>query len=102
MEGDRGELITRHIVKSSAPTFPPDEWVHIEVEVHGSNEVICRANGTEVMRYQRPQLDPNDPAAVELLKAGAAKSLSFGFLALQAEGPPVWFRNIELMSLEEQ
>lgn len=97
-----GKLITQHIVKSSAPTFPADEWVHIEVEVHGDEDVIYRVNGAEVLRYQRPQLDPNDPTAVELLKAGAAKYLSFGHIALQAEAQPVWFRNIELMSLEEQ
>ncbi len=33
---------------------------------------------------------------------GAAKLLSYGHIALQAEGQGVWFRNIELKSLEEQ
>jgi len=96
-----GKLITQHIVQSSAPTFPAEEWVRVEVEVHGNEEIIYRINGTEVLRYQRPQLDPADPTAAELFKAGAAKYLSFGHIALQAEGQPVWFRNIELMSLEE-
>lgn len=96
-----GKLVTRHIVESSAPTFPAEAWVRIEAEVHGNDEVIYRVNGAEVLRYQRPQLDPADPTAIELLKAGAAKYLSFGHIALQAEGQPVWFRNIELMSLEE-
>ena len=96
-----GKLITRHIVESSAPTFPAEEWVHIEVEVHGNDDVIYRVNGTEVLRYQRPQLDPADHTADELFKAGANKYLSFGHIALQAEGQPVWFRHIELMSLEQ-
>lgn len=96
-----GKLITQHIVQSTAPTFPAGEWVRIEAEVHGNDEIIYRVNGTEVLRYQHPQLDPKDPRAEEIIKAGAAMQLSFGHIALQAEGQPVWFRNIELMSLEE-
>lgn len=99
-----GKLITQHIVKSSAPTFPAEEWVKAEVEVHGNQEIIHRINGVEVLRYQRPQLDPkNDNApATDLLQAGGNLMLSYGHIALQAEGQPVWFRNIELKSLEKK
>ena len=98
-----GKLVTQHIVKSTAPTFPADEWVKMEIEVHGNEEVIHRVNGVEVLRYQRPQLDPNDnnAPATDLLKAGAPLMLSYGHIALQAEGQPVWFRNIQLKSLEK-
>lgn len=98
-----GKLVTDHIVQSSAPTFPAGEWVKIEIEVRGNEEVIHRVNGKEVLRYERPQLDPEGrvQSAEALFKAGAAKALSFGYIALQAEGQPVWFRNIELKSLEE-
>lgn len=97
-----GKLVTKHIIESTAPTFPPEEWVKVEVEVHGSDEVIHRINGVEVLRYQRPQLDPRDEMApaTPLLNAGANKILNYGHIALQAEGQPVWFRNIELKSLE--
>lgn len=99
-----GKLVTTHIVESKAPTFPAEEWVKIEVEVRGNEEVIHRVNGVEVLRYQRPQLDPRDDnaPASPLLAAGAALQLSYGHIALQAEGQPVWFRNIELKSLESQ
>jgi hypothetical protein len=98
-----GKLVTQHIVESSAPTFPAGEWVKIEIEVHGSEQVIHRVNGKEVLRYQRPQLDPEGRvvSADALFKAGAPKLLDFGHIALQAEGQGVWFRNIELKSLEE-
>ncbi len=97
-----GKLVTQHIIESSAPTFAADEWVRVEVEVHGGEQVIHRINGVEVLRYQKPQLDPRNELApaTELLKVGAAKLLSFGHIALQAEGQPVWFRKIELKSLE--
>ncbi|GAA5121625.1 DUF1080 domain-containing protein [Luteolibacter yonseiensis] len=99
-----GKLVRQHIVASAAPTFPAEEWVKVEVEVHGSEQVIHRINGSEVLRYQRPQLDPRDELApaTDLLKLGSAKILSHGYIALQAEGQPVWFRNIELKSLEDQ
>ena len=98
-----GELVTQHIVKSSAPTFPAEEWVKIEIEVRGNDEVIHRVNGREVLRYQRPQLDPEGrvESAEALIKAGAPRQLGFGYIALQAEGQPVWFRKIQLKSLEE-
>lgn len=98
-----GKLVTQHIINSTSPTFPADEWVKIEVEVRGSDEVIHRVNGVEVLRYQKPQLDPENKIspATELLDLGAAKILSYGHIALQAEGQGVWFRNIELKSLEE-
>jgi Domain of Unknown Function (DUF1080) len=98
-----GQLITQHIVKSSAPTFPAEEWVRVEAEVHGNEEIIHRINGVEVLRYQHPQLDPTckiAPAS-DLTDAGANRMLSFGYIALQAEGQPVWFRKIELLSLEK-
>ncbi|NQX00870.1 DUF1080 domain-containing protein [bacterium] len=96
-----GKLVTAHIVESSAPTFPADAWVKVEVEVRGSEQVIHRINGVEVLRYQRPQLDPRNEMApaTDLLGAGADKILGYGNIALQAEGQPVWFRNIELRSL---
>lgn len=97
-----GQLVTKHIVKSSAPTFPAGEWVRAEVEVRGHDEIIHRINGVEVLRYQHPQLDPtnNNAPATDLIKAGSPLRLSHGHIALQAEGQPVWFRNIELKSLE--
>lgn len=98
-----GALVTQHIVKSTAPTFPPAEWVAIEIEVRGNEEIIHRVGGVEVLRYQHPQLDPEGrvESAEALIRAGAPRQLSFGHIALQAEGQPVWFRNIELKSLEE-
>ena len=98
-----GKKVVQHIVESSSPTFPADEWVKIEVEVRGNDEVIHRVNGQEVLRYQKPQLDPTCriAPAEPLIKAGAPMMLSHGHIALQAEGQGVWFRSIELKSLEE-
>ena len=96
-----GQLFTKHIAKSSSPTFPAEEWVRAEMEVRGHDEIIHRINGVEVLRYQRPQLDPtnNNAPATDQIEAGGNVMLSYGHIALQAEGQPVWFRKIEMRSL---
>ena len=95
-----GKLTTAHIIDAKNSTLSPmDTWVAAEVEVHGNDLVIHRVNGVEVLRYSRPQLDPNDPDAQRLLAAGAPLQLSSGHIALQAESQPVWFRNIRLKLL---
>ncbi|MGJ8695525.1 MAG: 3-keto-disaccharide hydrolase [Verrucomicrobiaceae bacterium] len=98
-----GKLVTDHIVQSSSPNIPADQWVSIEMEVRGDEEIIHRVNGKEVLRYQKPQLDPEGRviATKDLLAAGVPLKLSFGHIALQAEGQPVWFRNIRLKQLEK-
>ncbi|MCF3649869.1 3-keto-disaccharide hydrolase [Synoicihabitans lomoniglobus] len=96
-----GEPTTAHIVDSTSQLFPLDEWVHFEIEVHGHEEVIHRVNGVEVLRYTHPVLDDTDPDAQRLLAAGVPREISFGHIALQAEGQPVWFRNIMIRPLAE-
>lgn len=96
-----GQLNLNHIIDSHDSVLSPmDEWVQVEVEVHGNDEVIHRINGKEVLRYRHPQLDPRDPDAQKLLAAGAPLQVSSGHLALQAESQPVWFRNIRIRLLD--
>lgn len=97
----KGKLLEDHIIDSSSRLFPSDEWIKVEVEVRGNAEVIHRVNGVEVLRYQNPQLDPNDESAQRLLAAGAPLQLSFGHIALQAESQPIWFRNIQIKQLDK-
>jgi hypothetical protein len=96
-----GELVTEHITDSAAELYPPDDWVTAEIEVHGNEEVVHRINGVEVLRYQHPQLDPKEASAQRLLATGASLQLAFGHIALQAEGQPVWFRNIKIRQLDD-
>lgn len=95
-----GKLRTDHIIDSKSKHYPLDEWVTAEVEVRGDREVVHRINGKEVLRYQGPQLDPTDQDAQRLMALGAPLKLSFGHIALQAEGQPIWFRNIKIRPLD--
>jgi hypothetical protein len=97
----KGKMLEDHIIDSSSKLFPVDEWIKVEVEVRGNQEVVHRVNGVEVLRYQHPQLDPKDESAQRLLAAGAPLQLSFGHIALQAECQPIWFRNIQIKQLDK-
>lgn len=95
-----GQFNTDHIINSNSTLSPLNEWVSLEIEVRGSEEVIHRINGVEVLRYKHPQLDPNDRDGQTLLAAGAPLLLSNGHISLQAESQPIWFRNIRIRPLE--
>jgi hypothetical protein len=98
-----GVLIKDHILSSRAPTFPADQWVQIELEIHGDERIIHRVNGKEVLRFEKPVLDPVCPItpAEKLIQVGASIQLTRGHIALQAEGQGVWFRKIEIMELPD-
>lgn len=97
-----GKLNKEHIIDSSSRLYPLGEWVRFEAEVHGSKEIIYRVNGEEVNRLQHPQLDDSDRDAQKMLTQGADKFLGSGYIALQAEAQPVWFRNIKVRALRVQ
>lgn len=89
-----GKIISQHCTDSNSKTFNGDQWVRVEVLVLGDSLVVHYANGEEVMRYEKPQLDP---AKGE--KQG--KLLSSGTISLQGESHPTDFRKIEIINLEK-
>jgi hypothetical protein len=91
-----GKLVTRHCTDSNSLTFPGDQWVSAEVEVHGNGLVIHRINGTEVLRYEQVQLDPNDKNVRGMLKPNQNLMISEGSISLQSESHPVEFKNIQI------
>lgn len=89
-----GKVIKTHCITSGSKTFNGDQWVRVEVLVLGDSLVVHYVNGEEVLRYQRPQLDPiGDEAEGKLLKGGT--------ISLQSESHPVDFRKVEIIDLEK-
>ena len=83
-----GKLIKKHCVKSTSKTYRGEQWVKLEVEVHGSKKIIHRVNGEVVFEYTKPQL--NDGTLLEK-----------GSISMQSESHPCDFRNIEIKVLDE-
>lgn len=96
----QGKLWTQHCTNSNSPTFDGDQWVKVEVEVHGGGVVKHWVNGVEVMHYSEPQYDPSDADAKALL-GEKGLLIEGGSISLQSESSPVDFRNIEILRLKE-
>jgi hypothetical protein len=96
--GDK--LITQHCTNSRSKTYHGDQWVTVEVEVHGNGAIKHIVNGETVLEYEKAQLDEKDPDGRKLIKDGD-KMLSEGFIALQSESHPLEFRKVEILLLEK-
>lgn len=96
-----GKLIEQHCINSKSKTYNGDQWVSVEVEVHGGEIIRHFIDGVEVMHYEKPQLDPRDASYDKLLPPDGNKIISKGTISLQAESAPTDFRKIELLVLDE-
>lgn len=94
-----GKLITQHCTNSTSPTFHGDQWVTVEVEVRGNEQIRHLVNGETVLAYTQPQLDDRDPDGKRLLAAGSPKMLHDGYISLQSESHAVDFRKVEILKL---
>ena len=94
-------LVKTHTIESRAKTYPGDQWVTVEVEVHGGEVIRHIVDGETVLEYEKPQYDDRDPDARKLIRETGGVGLKEGYLALQAESHPVEFRKVEILPLEE-
>ena len=94
-------LIEQHCIVSKSKTYNGDQWVSVEVEVHGNQIIRHFVDGEEVMHYEQPQLDPRDTTFNKLLNLYGDKMITKGSISLQAESHNTDFRKIELLVLEE-
>ncbi len=95
-----GELLTRHCTSSKSKTYHGDQWVTVEIEVHGDRLIKHIVEGETVLEYTHPQLDPNDADAKKLIKNND-KAVRGGYISLQSESHPIEFRKVELLKLAE-
>lgn len=95
-----GQIDKRHCIDSKSKTYKIEEWVNAELIVLGDSLVTHLINGDTVLQYSKPQIGGgvvnNYDKAIKIDK----KPLKEGFIALQSEGQPIDFRNIELLNLE--
>jgi len=94
-----GKIAESHCVTSSAKTYEGEQWVSAELIVYGDSLIQHIINGDTVLQYSKPQIGGGvvnryDPA----IKIDG-KLLSSGYIALQSEGAPIDFRNIQIKDL---
>ena len=94
-----GKLWTEHCTNSISKTYHGDQWVTVEVEVHGDSIIRHIIDGKTVLEYTAPQLDERDANYIKLLPPDGNKLLKKGSISLQAESHPVDFRKVEILNL---
>jgi hypothetical protein len=95
-----GELFTPHCVNSSSKTYDGDQWVRVEVEVHGDEVIRHIVDGQTVLEYSKPQIGGGSVNPVDPTVKVDGTALTGGYIAIQAETGPTDFRKIELLNLE--
>ena len=96
-----GELVTRHCTNSTSKTYYGDQWVRVEVEVHGGKHIRHIVDGQTVIEYDAPQIGGGSVANFDPAVKQDGKLLTEGYICLQSESHPVEFRKVELLPLEE-
>jgi hypothetical protein len=95
-----GQLFTPHCLNSSSKTYDGDQWVRVEVEVHGDELVRHIVDGQVVIEYTKPQIGGGQASPVDPKVKVDGTPLTGGYIAIQAETAPTDFRKIELLDLE--
>jgi hypothetical protein len=95
-----GQLTTRHRTSANSKVYMGDDWVTIEVEVHGGKLIKHILDGETVISYSQPQLNPNDVHSRHLMSQEFPQMLESGYVAIQAETHPTEFKTIEMLPLD--
>ncbi len=96
-----GKVFKTHCLNSTSKTYHGEQWVTVEIEVHGNGVVKHIIDGETVLEYTESQLDERDAHAKELAEKAGTIQLSGGSISLQSESHPVQFRKVEIMVLDE-
>ena len=95
-----GKLHTQHCTNSTSQTYDGDQWVRVEVLVHGDELMRHIINGQTVLEYTKPQIGDGGVSPVDPAVKVDGRPLTSGYIALQAETAEIDFRKVELVNLE--
>lgn len=95
-----GQKDKRHCINSTSKTYNGEQWVKGEIIVLGDSLITHIINGDTVLQYSQPQIGGGVVENYDSAIKQDGKLLKEGFIALQSEGQPVDFRNIQILNLE--
>lgn len=96
----KGRLHTAHCTNSTSKTYDGDQWVRVEVVVHGDEMIRHTIDGQIVLEYTRPQMGGGAAAPVDPKIKVDGTPMTGGYISIQAETAPTDFRKIEVLNLE--
>ncbi len=97
-----GKVDARHCINSAAKTYQPEQWVKCEIVVLGDSLITHIVEGDTVLQYSKPTIGGGVANGFDPGIKVDGTPLKSGFIALQSEGQPVDFRNIQLLNLQKR
>ena len=95
-----GKMYDGHCLNSTSKTYDRDAWVKAELIVLGDSLITHVIDGDTVLQYSKPSMGGGVVAGYDSAIWRPGMPLESGYIALQSEGQPIDFRNIELLELE--
>jgi hypothetical protein len=96
-----GKLFLPHCTSSKSGKYPGDQWVTVELEVHGHGKIRHIIDGKVVLEYEQAQYDEREDYGRKMIAKNGGLQIQGGTISLQSESHPVEFRKVELMILNE-
>ncbi|HSK11633.1 MAG TPA: DUF1080 domain-containing protein [Phnomibacter sp.] len=97
-----GKVDDRHCINSTSKTYLPGQWVKAELIVRGDSLITHIIEGDTVLRYTKPTIGGGVVNRYDTMMKVDGKPLTVGYIALQSEGQPIDFRNIQLKKLQDR
>jgi hypothetical protein len=97
-----GKKYDEHCLNSTSKTYEKDEWVKAELIVLGDSLITQIINGDTVLQYSKPTMGGGVVHGNDNKIWQEGKPLTSGFIALQSEGQPIDFRNVEIKNLAKK
>ena len=94
-----GKLFTTHCINSTSKTYDGDQWVRVEVEVRGAEQIKHIIDRQTVLSYEKPQIGGGNVNNFDPAVKQDGLLLSEGYISLQSESHPVEFLKVELLNL---
>lgn len=96
----KGAQSEEHCINSTSKYYYDNQWVTLDIIVHGGKSVYHVIDGDTVLAYSNPQI--GGMLLTENYPVPSGTLLEDGYIALQAEGTPIDFRNIKLKILDDK
>jgi len=94
-----GMKVGSHCTNSTSPTFYGEQWVRVEVEVHGGEHITHRVDGKSVLEYDQPTIGGGSVSGHDPAVKKDGTLLTEGYITIQGESAPTEFRKIEVLNL---
>lgn len=97
----KGAKYDGHCLNSTSKTYDRDAWVKAELIVLGDSLITHIIEGDTVLQYTNPTMGGGVVDGYDTTLWRPGTPLKSGYIALQSEGQPIDFRNIQLKNLAD-